>query len=58
MKNNTFDDELLEKALQDLVKVWHKVPLTKSLFITLYGNLDLLLACMKNLDENVMLAAC
>lgn len=57
LRNNTFDDELLEKALSDLVKIWHKVPLAKSLFITLYGNLDLLIACLRNVDENVMLGA-
>lgn len=58
LKNNTFDDELLEKALQDLNKVWHKVPVTKSFFITSYGNIDIMIQCLKNLDENVMLGAC
>ena len=58
LKNNSFDDELLEKALQDLNKVWSKVPLTKSFFITSYGNIDTLIICLKNLDENVMLNAC
>jgi hypothetical protein len=58
LKNNTFDDELLEKALSDLNKVWNKVPVTKAFFITNYGNIDLMLQCLKNLEENVMLGAC
>lgn len=48
LKNNTFDDEMLEKALSDISKVWHKVPQTKSFFLTTYGNSDLLLALLKN----------
>jgi hypothetical protein len=34
LKNNIFDDDLIEKALEDLNKIWHKVPITKSFFIT------------------------
>ena len=34
------------------------MPLTKSFFITSYGNIDTLIICLKNLDENVMLNAC
>jgi hypothetical protein len=58
LKNNTFDDEMLEKALGDISKVWHKVPITKAFFLTTYGNLDLMLASLKNIDESVMLGAC
>lgn len=58
LRENTFDDELLEKALQDLNKVWHKVPITRTFFITSYGNIDTIITCLKNVDENVMLNAC
>lgn len=42
----------------DLNKVWHKVPLTKTFFITGYGNLDSLILSLKNLDEGVILNTC
>jgi len=32
--------------------------MAKSFFITQYGNVDLVLACLKNIDEGVMLSAC
>lgn len=57
LRDNAFDDELIDKALLDLNKVWQKVPVTKTFFITGYGNLDLLLTSLKNLDESVILNA-
>lgn len=57
LKNNIFDDDMIEKALSDLNKIWHKVPVTKSFFITQYGNVDTIIGCLKNLDEGVILNA-
>lgn len=48
---------MMEKALQDLNKIWQKSTVTKSFFITNYGNIDMIIQCLKNLDENVMLNA-
>ncbi|CDW82063.1 UNKNOWN [Stylonychia lemnae] len=58
LRNNIFDDDQLEKALQDLNKIWTKSLITRSFFITNYGNLDQLMQCLKNLDESVMLNSC
>jgi hypothetical protein len=58
LRANSFDDEMLEKALNDINEIWKKSPLAKCFFITSYGNLDLIIQCIKNLDESVMLNAC
>jgi lantibiotic modifying enzyme len=58
LKSNSFDDEEIEKALSDLNKVWQKVSLTRSIFVSNYGNIDLLISSLKNVDESVTLNAC
>eukprot|EP00347_Sterkiella_histriomuscorum_P022045 403331879 len=55
LRNNIFDDDQLEKALGNLNKIWNKSLITRSFFITQYGNIDQIIQCLRNLDESVML---
>ena len=58
IRSNIFDDDLVEKSLISLKELWQKYPKSREYLQVEYGNVDILLGCLKNEDEGVMLNAC
>ena len=58
MKENVFDDDLIEKSLQDLTKLWKSNVRSRDYIQIEYGKMDILLSSLKNADEGVMLNTC
>jgi len=58
IRETPYEDKLVEKALDSLCNIW-KVDQSSKLFLQVeYGNLQLMLNQLKNMDEGVMYNAC
>jgi hypothetical protein len=58
IKTQHFDDDALENALRILGLRFNDKKSSRAYIVTMSGYIDLFLTSLKNLAENVMLAAC
>lgn len=57
IEQNHFDDDLIEKSLMQIEQLWGRSAGTREFVQVQFGKVDLVLGCLANADEGVLLHA-